>query len=81
MYIRIYIYIYIIYIYICIYICIYIYMYIYLFICLFIDICMHTGVSTWHAAPGGPSRAIRAGHVVDVYGAFDDCSSAREIHS
>ena len=56
-------------------------MYIYLFICLFIDICMHTGVSTWHAAPGGPSRAIRAGHVVDVYGAFDDCSSAREIHS
>ena len=66
----------------------------YLSICLSICICrlyiythvyIHTYIlhmplviSTCREAPAGPSRAIRAGNVVDVYGAFDDCSSARD---
>jgi len=32
------------------------------------------------AVPKGPSRAIRAGNVVDVYGAFDDCIRSRDMY-
>ena len=50
--------------------------YIYIYIC--IHVLTHVYLGTCREAPAGPSRAIRAGNVVDVYGAFDDCSSARD---